>query len=199
MSCWFILPAAIDGLLIAVLAVFVQVLSPNKYVGWGILFVWFVAGIFLSNMGYANPLYNYGGAPERAAQRFHRRRQLLDRRSGHSVLLAVLRVILPSSRTCCGRAGPTSRLAAALSRMPRGARRRRSAIVGVAAAAWPRTGAYAYYNIKVLNRYQTSDEAEKFSADYERKYLKYETLPQPTIDASRRSTSQLYPQASACW
>ena len=39
---WFILPAAIDGLLIAVLAVFVQVLSPNKYVGWGILFVWFV-------------------------------------------------------------------------------------------------------------------------------------------------------------
>ena len=38
---WFIFPAAIDALLLAVLAVFVQVLSPNKYVGWGILFVWF--------------------------------------------------------------------------------------------------------------------------------------------------------------
>ena len=31
---WFIVPAAIDGLLIAILAVFVQVLSPNKYLGW---------------------------------------------------------------------------------------------------------------------------------------------------------------------
>ena len=52
---WFILPAAINGLLIAILAVFFQVLSPNKYVGWGLLFVWFVAGIFLSNMGYGEP------------------------------------------------------------------------------------------------------------------------------------------------
>ena len=33
------------------------------------------------------------------------------------------------------------------------------------------TGAYGYYNIKVLNRYETSDEQEKDTADYERKYL----------------------------
>ena len=52
---WFILPDALNGLLIAILAVFFQVLSPNKYVGWGLLFVWFVAGIFLSNMGYCEP------------------------------------------------------------------------------------------------------------------------------------------------
>src|SRR6476620_2034833 len=48
---WFIIPAAIDALQIAILAVVVQVLSPNKYVGWGIIFIWFVGGIFLSNMG----------------------------------------------------------------------------------------------------------------------------------------------------
>ena len=60
---WFIVPAAIDGLLIAILAVFVQVLSPNKYVGWGILFVWFVGNIFLSNMGYSDPLYTYAREP----------------------------------------------------------------------------------------------------------------------------------------
>ncbi|NUR45505.1 MAG: aminopeptidase, partial [Sphingomonas sp.] len=60
---WFIIPGAINGLLIAILAVFLQILSPNKYVGWGLLFVWFVAGVFLSNMGYGNPLYNYAGSP----------------------------------------------------------------------------------------------------------------------------------------
>ena len=38
-------------------------LSPNKYVGWGILFIWFVGNIFLSNMGYSNPLYTYAREP----------------------------------------------------------------------------------------------------------------------------------------
>ena len=55
------------------------------------------------------------------------------------------------------------------------------------------TGAYAYYNIKVLNHYQTSDEAEKYSADYERKYLKYENLPQPAITKVTLDV-QLYPK-----
>ena len=59
---WFILPMAVQGLLIAALAVFVQVLSPNKYVGWGILFAWFVGRIFLGNMGYSDPLYLYGSS-----------------------------------------------------------------------------------------------------------------------------------------
>ena len=36
------------------------------------------------------------------------------------------------------------------------------AIAGVAAVAMAATGAYAYHNIKQLNRYQTSDEAEKY-------------------------------------
>ena len=55
------------------------------------------------------------------------------------------------------------------------------------------TGAYGYYNIKVLNRYETSDLAEKFSADYERKYLKFEKLPQPAVTKVALNV-QLYPK-----
>ena len=67
------------------------------------------------------------------------------------------------------------------------------AIIGVAAVAMAATGAYAYYNIKVLNRYQTSDEGEKIRADYEQKYLKYEKLPQPSITKVKLNV-QLYPK-----
>ena len=45
------------------LAVFFQVASPNKYIGWGLMLVWFVAGIFLSNLGYNNILYTYDQTP----------------------------------------------------------------------------------------------------------------------------------------
>ena len=60
---WFIIPAAIDGLLIAVLAVAIQILSPNKYFGWGMILAWFLATIFLANLGYVNPLYTYAASP----------------------------------------------------------------------------------------------------------------------------------------
>jgi aminopeptidase N len=72
-------------------------------------------------------------------------------------------------------------LRARLKRLPGRATGAPLAIIAVAAVAMVATGAYAYHNIKVLNRYETSDEAEKYLADFERKFLKYEKLPQPAI------------------
>jgi aminopeptidase N len=67
------------------------------------------------------------------------------------------------------------------------------AVAGVAALAMAGTGAYAHYNIKQLNRYETSDEVERYSAEYERKYLKYEDLPRPVITRVALDV-QLYPK-----
>jgi hypothetical protein len=67
------------------------------------------------------------------------------------------------------------------------------AIAGVAAIAMAATGVYGYHNIKQLNRYFTSDDAEKYAADYEKKYLKFEKLPQPSI-AHVKLDVQLFPQ-----
>jgi ABC-2 type transport system permease protein len=178
---WFIVPAAISGLLIAILAVFVQVLSPNKYVGWGILLVWFVGGVFLSNMGYSNPLYNYGETPNVPLSDFNGAGSFwIGAAVMHfywlcgAVIFAVLAHLLWPRGTDVGVPVRLRRMVRQVSPAP-------LAIVGIAAVAMVATGAYAYHNIKVLNRYQTSDEAEKYSADFERKYLKYEKLPQPAI------------------
>lgn len=40
-------------------------------------------------------------------------------------------------------------------------------------------GSFVYYNTKVLNKYDSSDEQENKQAEYERKYKKYEHLVQP--------------------
>ncbi|MEO8175252.1 MAG: M1 family aminopeptidase [Sphingomicrobium sp.] len=190
---WFILPAAIDGLLIAVLAVVTQVLSPNKYVGWGIMFVWFVGTIFLSNMGYSNPLYNYDSTPlvplsdfVGAGSFWQGATVLQFYWACFAVVLAVLAHMLWPRGTDVG-------LRTRVMRLRRHAKTAPLAIAGVAALAMAATGAYAYYNIKVLNQYQTSDEAEKYSADYERKYLKFEALPQPTATKVTMDV-QLYPK-----
>ena len=178
---WFIVPAAIDGLLIAVLAVVLQVLSPNKYVGWGLIFIWFVGTIFLSNMGYANPLYTYpqtasvplsdfngAGSFWKGALTFH------FYWACFALILAVIAHLLWPRGTDLG-------LRVRLARATRQRPLAPLAIAGAAALTMAATGAYAYHNIKTLNRYETSDESEKFAADFERKYLKYEVLPRPVV------------------
>jgi len=190
---WYILPAAIDGLLVAVLSVFAQVLSPNKYVGWGIVFVWFVAGIFLSNMGYSNPLYNYGQTPNVPLSDFVGAGSFWFGSAVLSFYWVCFAIILLVIAHLLWPRGTDLGLGVRLRRMRRHASAVPLAIAGVAAIAMAGTGAYAYHNIKVLNRYQTSDEAEEYSADYERKYLKYEKLPQPAV-TNVTLDAQLFPK-----
>jgi hypothetical protein len=189
---WFILPAAVDGLLLAIFAVVVQVLSPNKYVGWGIIFVWFVGTIFLSNMGYSNPLYVYAGGPTAplsdfvGAGSFWKGSLVLQLYwLLFAVILSVIAHLLWPRGTDLGLRVRMRRFGGRQARVP-------LAIAGVAAAAMAGTGAYAYHNIKQLNRYQTSDDVEKFQADYERKYLRNERLPQPSV-AKVTLDVQLFP------
>jgi ABC-2 type transport system permease protein len=190
---WFILPAALDGLLLAVLAVFVQVLSPNKYVGWAILFAWLVAGIFLSNMGYSDPLYRYGQGPRVPLSDFVGQGSFWI---GSEIFLfywlcfAIILVVLAHM---LWPRGTDLSLRVRLRRMGRYATATSLSIIAIAAVAMAATGAYGYYNIKVLNRYETSDEAEKYAADYERKYLKFEKLPMPAVTRVTMDV-QLYPK-----
>jgi len=178
---WFIIPAAVSGLLIAILAVFVQVLSPNKYVGWGILLVWFVGRIFLSNMGYSDPLYTYGRAPLVPLSDFVGAGSFWKGAAVFQFYWLCFGIILAAIAHLLWPRGTDLGLKTRAMRAPAAASASLLAIVGIAAAAMIATGAYAYRSIKILNHYETSDEAEKYSADYERKYLKYESLPQPAI------------------
>jgi ABC-type transport system involved in multi-copper enzyme maturation permease subunit len=190
---WFIVPAAVDMLQIAVLAVVVQVLSPNKYVGWGIMFVWFVGTIFLNNMGYSNPLYNYPDGPSVPLSDFNGAGSFWKGAWWFHLYWTFCAIILGVIAHLLWPRGTDLGLRVRLRRMVRHPGVVPVAIVLVSLVGMAATGAWNYYNIKVLNEYQTSDEAEKFAADYEKKYLKYETLPQP-IATKVTLDVQLYPK-----
>ncbi len=177
----FVIPQSIDLLLLAVLAVFFQVLSPNKYVGWGLFLVWFLARIVMSNMGYTNMLYNFGGTPGEPLSD-------MNGTGGFWVGAAIARAYW----ACFGVLllvlahwlWPRGSVAAVWPRLRGAARRITPASGGIALAAVAGmigTGLVIHENIKVLNTFETSDEAEARSADYERKYLQYASLPRPVV------------------
>ena len=177
----YVLPQSIDLLLVAVLAVFFQVLSPNKYVGWGLFLVWFVARIFLSNLGYNNMLYNFGGGPGEP---------LSDMNGTGGFWVGGL--IARAYWGCFGVlllvfahwAWPRGTVVAVGPRL-KGIGQRISLASGgiavVAAAGMIGTGVVIHHNIKELNAYETSDETEARMAEYERKYLKFAALPRPVV------------------
>jgi len=177
----FVWPQSVDLLLVAVLAVFFQVLSPNKYVGWGVMLVWFLSRIFLQNLGYNNMLYMFGAGPGEP---------LSDMNGTGGFWVGGL--IARAYWACFGVlllvfshwAWPRGTVVAVVPRLK--AVRSRitlpSASVALAAVAGMiGFGLVINHNIKVLNIYETSDEAEARLAELERTYLKYESLPRPVV------------------
>lgn len=177
----FVIPQSIDLLMIAILAVFFQVLSPNKYVGWGLFLVWFVSRIFMSNLGYINILYSYNGTPAEPLSD-------MNGAGGFWVGAAIARVYWACFAVVllvfAHWAWPRGTVVAVVPRLKSVAKRATLASGGLALAAiagMVATGTVIYHNIKVLNTYETADEAEARLADYERKYLKFADLPRPVV------------------
>lgn len=177
----YVLPQSIDLLLIAVLAVFFQVISPNKYIGWGLVLVWFVSRIFMSNLGYSNMLYMFGGGPGEP---------LSDMNGSGGFWIGGL--IARAYWACFGVlllvlahwAWPRGTVVAVLPRLKGMGQRIGVASGGTALAAvcgMIGTGLVINHNINVLNTYRTADDREAQTASYERNYLKYETLPRPVV------------------
>lgn len=58
------------------------------------------------------------------------------------------------------------------------------------------TGGWIFYNTNVINEHRTRDDANDLRADYERRYKRYDTLPQPHItDAKLRI--EIHPERRA--
>ncbi len=189
---WYLLPQSIDMLLLAVLAVFVQSLSPNKYVGWGVMVVYLVATITLSTIGFEHPLYLYGsggnvrfsdlngdqiGGPVSWWLRLYW--------GAFALVLAVLAHLL-------WRRGTETRLRPRLARLPERLLGPPGALIVGALLVFAATGGWLYWNMNIVNSYLTAQDREKRLADYEKAYLKYASLPQPQTSDIRLAID-LYP------
>jgi ABC-2 type transport system permease protein len=178
---WYVLPLTIDLLQLAILSVFVQALSPNKYVGWGIMVLYIVATITFAGIGLDHPLLLYGGGianpvsdmnGDAVAGALGWWMRLYF--GGMALVMAVLAHLL-------WRRGTETRLMPRLKALPRRAMSPAGALGLVGILTSVGTGAFLYNQMNVENTYRNSDAQEKLLADYEKEYLQYADLKQPSI------------------
>ena len=167
-------------LVFALLAMFVQTLVSNKFLGHGIVIGIFVLEPILFNFGWENTLYLFGATPPYTYSDMNG--------YGHFVL-----PLFWSITYWMAWAALLGVLSIALAR--RGAEDSLRARLGLLRQNAPRlapvallflliaigSGAWYYYNAHVLNEYLTAKARRDIQADYERNYKKYEHLAQPKI------------------
>jgi aminopeptidase N len=189
---WYVLPETVRAVLLAVLAVFVQAVSPHKYVGWGLMALYLVATITLANIGFENHLYLYGTAGPiplsdmNGVGRFWIGPAWFDLYwCGVALILAVLAYAL-------WRRGSETRFKPRLARLPLRLKGVAGALALLGFVVAIGAGSFIYHNIKILNAYHTSIDEDRLKAEYEKGFLKFEKLPQPALAHVALNVS-LYP------
>ncbi len=178
---WYMLPLTIDMLILAILAVFVQALSPNKFVGWGIMVLYIVATTVISNLGFEHPLYLYGSTGANPVSDLNSNAVGYELGWWLRLYWGAFALMLAVMAHLLWRRGTETALKPRIKRVPARLKSTAGALLGVGALTAIGAGSYIFNQTNRVEQYRTSDDNEAQLAAYEKKYLQYESVIQPTV------------------
>jgi len=181
---WYLLPQTLGWTLMAVLAVFLQVLSPHKFVGWALMLVFFISSLVTGQLGLDHVLYNFGRSPDggRAVSDFNGIGNLWIAQAWLRVYWTAFCLLLLVLAYALWRRGTETRLMPRLARLPHRLKGAPGVIAALAVLVFAGVGAYIFVNTNVWNEYRNNEYEERWLADYEKVlYNAYKDVDQPTI------------------
>ncbi|WP_022824392.1 ABC transporter permease/M1 family aminopeptidase [Hymenobacter norwichensis] len=182
-------------MLMCVLAMVTQVVVNNKYLGFAVVVVYYVANIFRGQLGLGHRLLGYGGGsnpgPYSAMNGYG---HFLPAFWWTKLLWAGVALLLVLAATLLWVRGTdtTGRLQEARRRWSTGSTA--TLVLGLLISLG--TGAFIFYNTNVLNEYRSPKENEKRQVAYEKQYRRYKNVRLPRITAVSLNTD-LYPSTRA--
>ena len=180
---WYVVPQALDFILLAVLAVFLQTISPHKFIGWALMVIYIVSTITFTNLGFEHKLYNYGATTSTPFSDMNGLGKFWIGAWWLRAYWTAFALVLLVLAYGLWRRGTESRLLPRLRRLPLRLNGGAGALMGVSLVAFAGLGGFIYLNTNVWNEYRTNIDGEKWQADYEKTLLPFENVPQPKIIA----------------
>ncbi|MGY0798982.1 ABC transporter permease/M1 family aminopeptidase [Lysobacter sp. A286] len=172
---------AIPFVLMAGLALVLQVLSNNKFIGYSLLIAWLVLQATLGFLDFDHNLYSYGSAPAAPYSDMNGYGHFLVARLWFQSYWGVflLALLLISAAFWVRGVAPSRRDRFKL------ARRRLAGRSGWALTAslalFALLGGFIFWNTNIVNEYVPGDAVFDRQQRYEEQYRKYVDLPQPRI------------------
>lgn len=166
--------------LMAVLVVFIQNLSPNKYVGFFISTAWFLGDMALyETFKSASPIFRYGHIPKYVYSNlngFGHYGQTILWYTFYWLLLAALMLLVTS---LLWRHGNETSLKHRLRLAKQNMKPLHVSGMVILSLMFLGTGWFIYYNRHILNKYQSQDDQKKEQSVYEKRFGQYQDVPQP--------------------
>ena len=178
---------------LAVLAFFIQVLSPNKYAGYFAFVAFLLVNAFAwAPLNIATRLVRYSSRPAYIYSDFYGHAPYLNAWWWFTAYWAVFALLLATVASALWPRGKESGLAKRI----QGFNPKLRPVAAGLVVAFALLGGWLYYNTEILNRIVGPETELDLRADYEKTYKKYQKLPQPRVTAIRYDI-EVYPERRA--
>ncbi|WP_374275299.1 ABC transporter permease/M1 family aminopeptidase [Brevundimonas sp.] len=178
---WYVWRQTISMSLLAALAIFIQAMSPNKFVGWALMVVYLIATIVLGNLGFDHYLYNYGVGPGVPLSDLNGAGDFIGFEAVTNAYWGAFAILLLVVTFALWRRGTETRFKPRLKRAPQRLKGPAGVIAGLALVAFVGLGAFVFVSTNVWNDYRSRDDSELRLANMEKALLQYEDTPQPAV------------------
>ncbi|HSY13845.1 MAG TPA: M1 family aminopeptidase [Verrucomicrobiae bacterium] len=182
--------------ILCVLAIFIQTIVNNKYLGHFVMVLYIVATIALPPAGFQNYLYRFGEAPQVTYSDINRYGPFLQPLIWFRIYWIFGAILLAILTNLLWVRGTESSFRVRMSQAATRFSGASMAGVFVCLIAMAGVGGYIFYNTHVLNHYQTTFQIDEARAQYEKKYKQYWELPQPRI-TDVKTEVDFYPERRA--
>ncbi|MGS2720641.1 M1 family aminopeptidase [Paraglaciecola aestuariivivens] len=179
--------------LMIVLAFFIQVLSPNKYVGMLIFVGYIFVEIVFGQIGIEHNMFKFGSAPIMQYSDLNGYGWFFTTQNWYMLYWTTFALVLSVISYGMWQRGPQSSVKSRFNQLSYQLGTQGKGIIAVALVIFLSTGGYIHYNTKVLNKFTGQDELLDLRADYEKTFVEFRDAPFPTI-VGVDAAIDIYPQ-----
>lgn len=173
--------AVLPFCLLIVLAFFIQVLSPNKYVGMLIFVGYFFVSIVFGQIGIEHNMFKFGEGPGLQYSDLNGYGWFIQTQNWYMLYWTALAVVLSVISYGMWQRGPQTSLKQRFNLLSYQLGTSGKSIAATALVIFIATGGYIHYNTKVLNEFIGQETILDTQADYEKAYVELRDAPMPTV------------------
>ncbi|WP_417498164.1 ABC transporter permease/M1 family aminopeptidase [Maricaulis sp.] len=171
----------VPPVLLAALAIFLQVVFNNRWLGMAAMMVFFVATLVMSQVGFDHALYRYGLPPIGIWSDMNGYGHFLGISLWFTLYWSFVATLLLVLAYQLWSRGALTSIWSRIAGLTRGFTPATSSLAAAALIGAGLTGSWIFYNTNVLNEYVSGPDGRHQQAAYEREYEHLVDLPQLTI------------------
>ncbi|MBE3671784.1 ABC transporter permease/M1 family aminopeptidase [Pseudoalteromonas distincta] len=183
-------------IMLTVLAFFLQIISPNKYVGMGLFILYYIVQTVMGSYGFEHHMYHFSQSSSVPYSDINGYGHFLQGAHWYTLYWGALSLVLAIVGFALWHRGPSQTLRTRLSMLRYNMSLKGQAVAVISALVFVGAGYNIYNNTRVLNEFTTSDEFQDKQISYEQQFAQYKDLALPMV-TDVDLTVDIYPKKRA--